>query len=539
MAAIDKLLYVLYENRMNVLELEPAHTPLLRKDADVWAVSKSTLSDKEIVRLLSQIVPKNQTFPPPPPQNDVAFQYELDGMVFQFKARRQQAGWWAAATVLGRTRDLADAAWEAAQVEREQRARPLPAISKLLRQITEAHASDLHLSSGQPPRMRLHGELKLIEQYCSPSAAELLELLQEITPERNRKELAERWDTDFAYEIPGAARYRVNLFRDQHGVGAVLRTIPHAIPAAQDIGLGPELCALAQLSRGLVLVTGPTGSGKSTTLASLVDLCNRTRNDHIVTIEDPIEFVHKSRRCLVHQREVGVHTHSFKAALRAALREDPDIVLVGEMRDLETISIALETAETGHLVFGTLHTTTAIGTIDRIIDQFPSAQQEQVRAMLSDTLKAVICQTLLPRLGAGRVAAREVMMVNQPIAHLIREGKTHQLLSTMQTGKAAHQKLMNESLIDLVTRGIVDAREAYLKTSERVDMVRRLQGANIDCSFIEQLGDDRPETLEAGGIAAAPRPAAAPRGDGAAVMGAGKTGGNGAARVPVELVAVS
>ena len=539
MAAIDKLLYVLYENRMNVLELEPAHTPVLRKDNQAWAVSMSTLSDKEIVRLLSQITPKNQPFPPPPPQNEINFQYELDGIVFQFKARRQPGGWWAAATVLGRTRDLADAAWDEAQTEREQRARTIPGIPKLLRQITEARASDLHLSSGQPPRMRLHGDLKVIEQYRSPTAEELVELLQEVTPERNRKELAERWDTDFAYEIPGMARYRVNLFRDQHGVGGVFRTIPHAIPAAQDIGLGPEICALAQLSKGLVLVTGPTGSGKSTTLASLVDLVNRTRSDHIVTIEDPIEFVHKSRRCLVHQREVGVHTNSFKTALRAALREDPDVVLVGEMRDLETISIALETAETGHLVFGTLHTTTAISTIDRIIDQFPAGQQEQVRAMLSDTLRAVICQVLLPRLGAGRVAAREVMMVNQPIAHLIREGKTHQLVSTMQTGKASGQRLLNESLIDLVTRGVVDGREAYLKAADRADMYRRLQAANVDCSFIELLGDDRPDAFEAGGIAAAPRPVSATaRRNGVSVIGAARPAPADPASAPLELVAV-
>jgi twitching motility protein PilT len=237
-----------------------------------------------------------------------------------------------------------------------------------------------------------------------------------------------------------------------------------------------------------------------------------TRNDHIVTIEDPIEFVHKSRRCLVHQREVGVHTRSFKSALRSALREDPDVVLVGEMRDLETISIALETAETGHLVFGTLHTTTAISTVDRIVDQFPSGQQEQIRMMLADSLKAVICQVLLPRLGAGRVAAREVLLVNQPVAHLIREGKSHQVASIMQTSRASGNRLLNDSLLDLVTRGVVEAREAYLKSADRTDMFRRLQGANVDCGFIEQLGDDTPDKLEAGGVAANPRPvAAAPR----------------------------
>jgi twitching motility protein PilT len=532
MAAIDKLLYVLYENRMNVLELEPAHTPLLRKDDQVWAVSKSTLSDKEIIRLVGQVVPKGQPFPPPPPQSELVFTYELDGMVFQFRARRHQVGWAASATVLGRSRDLADAAWEEAQVRREGRARAVPAVSTLLRQITEAHASDLHLSSGQPPRMRLHGDLKVIEQYRSPTPDELMELLQEVTPERNRKELAENWETDFAYAMPGTARFRVNLFRDQHGVGGVFRTIPHVIPGAQDIGLGPEICSLAQLSKGLVLVTGPTGSGKSTTLASMVDLVNRTRNDHIVTIEDPIEFVHKSRRCLVHQREVGVHTRSFKSALRSALREDPDVVLVGEMRDLETISIALETAETGHLVFGTLHTTTAISTVDRIVDQFPGDQQEQIRMMLADSLRAVICQVLLPRLGAGRVAAREVLLVNQPVAHLIREGKSHQIASIMQTSRASGNRLLNDSLTDLVVRGVVDAREAYIKSADRADMFRRLQTANVDCAFIEQLGDDRPDSFEAGGVPATPRPVAAPR------RVAGPRPADTGRAAPAELIAV-
>jgi twitching motility protein PilT len=270
----------------------------------------------------------------------------------------------------------------------------------------------------------------------------------------------------------------------------------------------------------------------------MIDLVNRTRNDHIVTIEDPIEFVHKSRRCLVHQREVGVHTRSFKAALRAALREDPDVVLVGEMRDLETISIALETAETGHLVFGTLHTTTAISTVDRIVDQFPSGQQEQIRMMLADTLKAVICQVLLPRLGAGRVAARETLFVTQPVAHLIREGKTHQLASIMQTGRAAGNRLMNDSLIDLVTRGVVDAREAYLKSVDRTDLYRRLLAAKIDCAFIELLGDDRPDTLEAGGIALTAGQVPARR-NGVAAAAAPRPGERIAVDARPQLVAVS
>src|SRR5690606_26140605 len=257
------------------------------------------------------------------------------------------------------------------------------------------------------------------------------------------------------------ARFRVNVFANRLGIAAVLRQIPNQIRTAEELGLPQALLDLCFLTKGLVLVTGPTGSGKSTTLAALIDYINRNRSDHILTIEDPIEFVHRNKKCLVNQREVGVHTESFKRALRAALREDPDIILVGELRDLETVAIAIETAETGHLVFGTLHTTTAPATVDRLIDQFPADQQEQIRVMLADTLKGVVAQTLCKKVGGGRIAALEILLVNHAISNLIREGKTFQIPSVMQTSKAKGMCTLNDSLLDLVKKGLVEPAEAY------------------------------------------------------------------------------
>jgi twitching motility protein PilT len=359
-------------------------------------------------------------------------------------------------------------------------ARPLPPIPQLLIELAAARGSDLHLSAQQPPRWRVDGDLVVVAGYAAPAPERLQELLWEITPARNREEFAGRSDTDFAYELPGTGRFRVNLFRDRLGPGAVMRQIPEKVPTADELGLSEAVRNLAYLSKGLVLVTGPTGSGKSTTLAAIVDLVNRTRHDHIITIEDPVEFVHPSRRCLVNQREVHVHTQSFKQALRAALREDPDVVLVGELRDLETISIAIETAETGHLVFGTLHTTTAISTVERLVDQFPGDRQEQVRMMLADSLKAVIAQTLLKKIGGGRVAAQEVLLATPAVSNLIREGKTCQLASAMQTGRAKGMVLLNDALLDLVKRGLVAPAEAYLKAVDKETLTKAFAGANIE-----------------------------------------------------------
>jgi twitching motility protein PilT len=320
-------------------------------------------------------------------------------------------------------------------------------------------------------------------------------------PERNRREFANRNDTDFAYHIDGVGRFRVNAFRDRHGAGAAVRPIPSRVVSAEDLGLSAEVKALAQLNKGLVLVTGPTGSGKSTTLSALVDLVNRTRKDHIITIEDPIEFVHESKGCLITQRQVGLHTSSFKDALRAALREDPDVVLVGELRDLETVSIAIETAETGHLVFGTLHTSTAASTVDRIIDQFPSDRQDQIRVMLSESLKGVISQALCRKIGGGRVAAMEVLLSTLALSNLIREGKTFQIPSVMQTSRRLGMVTMNDALLDLVEKGLVDPREVYLKATDKAGIAAALKAKGYDPGV--ETGDARRETGE---IAAAPSP---------------------------------
>jgi len=357
-------------------------------------------------------------------------------------------------------------------------------IDRLLRALVESSASDLHLRVGEPPILRLHGELKRMRDSQPLSNSRLEGLLWSIMPERNRAEYAECNDTDFAYEIPDLARFRANAFRDHHGSGGVFRVIPAKVATVEGLGITPEVQNLCFLTKGLVLVTGPTGSGKSTTLGGLVDLINRSRDDHVVTIEDPIEFVHVNKRCVITQRQVGMHTGSFKSALRAALREDPDIVLVGEMRDLETVSIALETAETGHLVFGTLHTTTAVGTIDRVIDQFPADRQAQIRVMLADTLKGVISQTLCRKIGGGRVAAREILLSVPAVSNLIREGKAFQLQSVMQTSRKLGMVLLGDVLIDLVDNGIVEPKEAYMKATDKAAFMNALKTRGHDISVM-------------------------------------------------------
>jgi twitching motility protein PilT len=348
------------------------------------------------------------------------------------------------------------------------------AVEKLLLRMKELGASDLHLSTAQMPMVRLHGEIQPIPGTTALAADELLKQLFEITPPKNRKEFEERNDTDFAHSIPGVSRFRANLFRDRKGPGAVFRAIPFSILTPEQLGLPKGVLDLCYLTKGLVVVTGPTGSGKSTTLAALIDYINRHRADHLITIEDPIEFVHDNKKCLVNQREVHTHTRSFKDALRAALREDPDIVLVGEMRDLETIAIAVETAETGHLVFGTLHTTTAPSTIDRIIDQFPADRQDQIRQMLAESLKGVIAQTLCKKVGGGRVAAYEILVGSSAVSNLIREKKTFQLFSLMQTGRNQGMVTMNDSLMELVRTGKVEPMEAYMKSVNKMEFKNAL-----------------------------------------------------------------
>ena len=355
--------------------------------------------------------------------------------------------------------------------------------------MVEKGASDLHVSSSQEVRLRVDGDLEVVPDWAPPQPEELQRLLFELIPESRQEELRTHNDLDFGYELPGKARFRVNYFADRRGISAAFRLIPTDIPGWDDVGLPEVIKKLCDLPKGLVLVTGPTGSRKSTTLAAMLDRINHRRRDHIITIEDPIEFVHPSRQCLVHQRQVGLHTESFARALRAALREDPDIVLVGEMRDLDTTSIALETAETGHLVFGTLHTTSAVATVDRLVDQFPPDQQEQIRMMLADGLKAVVSQNLLKRKGGGRVAAFEVLLVTPAIGNMIREGKTFQMTSAMQTGRKLGMRLLNDSLVRLVEDDRVEPQEAYFKAVEKDDLVKRFRSANIDTGFVEDVAE--------------------------------------------------
>ena len=340
-------------------------------------------------------------------------------------------------------------------------------IDAFFKLMHEQGASDLHLAAGQPPALRIRGDIERIK-YKVLDNDDLRGMLYEITPEEKIKVFEESGDVDFGYEIPGLARYRANFFMQKNGVGAVFREIPSSIMTAEQLGLPPVISKLASLPRGLVLVTGPTGSGKSTTLASILDVSNRTRKDHIITIEDPIEFVHQSQGCIVNHREVGIHTHSFAAALRGALREDPDIILVGEMRDLETISLAIEAASTGHLVFATLHTTSAVKTVDRIIEVFPADQQAQVRSTLSDGIRAIIAQVLFKRIDQkSRCVALEILIANSAVRNLIREAKTHQLPSMIQTGKKYGMQLLDDAIMDLYNRGWISADEAYMKANEK------------------------------------------------------------------------
>lgn len=340
-------------------------------------------------------------------------------------------------------------------------------IDAFFKLMNEQGASDLHLVSGQPPALRVTGEMERIK-YKVLENDDLKSMLYEIAPEDKVKVFEETGDVDFGYEIPGMARYRANFFMQKYGVAAVFRQIPEEIMTAEQLGL-PAVCTkLASLPRGLVLVTGPTGSGKSTTLAAIIDEANKTRKDHIITVEDPIEFVHKSQNCIINHREVGLHTKSFSAALKGALREDPDIIMVGEMRDLETISLAIEAASTGHLVFGTLHTSSAPKTVDRVIEVFPSSEQAQIRSTLSDGLRAVIAQVLFKRIDKkGRCAAMEILIANAAVRNLIREGKTHQINSMMQTGKKYGMLLLDDAIMELLNKGWIGADEAYMKANDK------------------------------------------------------------------------
>jgi len=478
---LDPMLRALAERGAEELRLADGQRPVFRFADGERPVSQTALNRAQIVTLLAELS-SPETAARLQGGEAVRFSYRLsDAEGFECEAGGANGTF--EARVVPKATDETPAAPRGVPTETPSRSAPArgdaPPIESYLRRMVEIGASDLHVSAGEAPMVRIDGEMKRLEDESPFSPDRTVRLLDEIVPDKNRKEFEETRDTDFAYEIADVSRFRVNVFADRNGTGAVFRTIPTKIPTHEDLGLPPVVLDLCKLQKGLVLVTGPTGSGKSTTLAAMVDYINGTRTDHIITIEDPIEFVHPNKQCLVNQREVGTHTDSFKKALRAALREDPDIVLVGEMRDLETIAIAIETAETGHLVFGTLHTTTAASTVDRIIDQFPADRQNQIRTMLAESLKGVISQNLLRKIGGGRVAAMEILVGIPAISNLIREGKTYQIASIMQTGKKYGMALLNDALIDLVRRKLVAPEEAHAKAVDKASLAAQLRSAGF------------------------------------------------------------
>jgi len=358
-------------------------------------------------------------------------------------------------------------------------------VDSLLERAVALGASDLHLTAGTPPVTRVRGDLVLLDDFPVLDAETSRSLLYRVLTTEQQKRLEIDRQLDFSYGVPGLARFRVNVYVQRDSLAAAFRIVPHELKTLDELGLPPGLKSFAQLPRGLVVVTGPTGSGKSTTLAALIDEINRTRSDHIITIEDPIEFTHRHKRCIVNQREIGSDATSFGSALRAALRQDPDVILLGEMRDLETISTALTAAETGHLVFGTLHTQSAPGTIDRIVDVFPAAQQDQVRTQIAGALQGVVTQSLVPTAdGPGRVPALEILMPDDAIRNLIRQAKVEQIYSYMQTGSRTGMQTMEQSLADLTVRQVITAADALTRSTRRAELTELLQRAGVNINRV-------------------------------------------------------
>jgi len=483
MAQLDALIGALVKYSAQSLELAPGRQPVLTIAGARKSISRQSLEAMHIAALLREVAPEDQR-PAIVSGTSATFAYSFDGTAVRVEVGPGPQAVIRPASVAPRPSAVPATPAPPVQAARRFEISATPTMVQLLQCLHEQRGSDLHLGSGAVPMMRIDGAMVRVDGLPELDAGSAERLLLEIATEEQRDKFREFGDADFAYEIPGVCRFRCNLFRDRKGPGGVFRIIPADILTADDLGLPKSIRDLCFLTKGLVLVTGPTGSGKSTTLAALVDTVNRWRSDHIVTIEDPIEFVHQNHACLVNQREVGVHTRSFKAALRAALREDPDVVLVGEMRDLETVAIALETAETGHLVFGTLHTCSAISTVDRLIDQFPGDQQAQVRVMLSESLKAVIAQVLCRKIGGGRVAALEILMVTHAVSNLIREGKTFQIPSLMQTGRGIGMVPMSDALLDLVVRKVVEPQEAYMKAIDKTSLLSSFKSKGIPVDFL-------------------------------------------------------
>jgi twitching motility protein PilT len=547
MAQLDRFLSAMVSHRASALRLDEGALAELEIAGASRPVTKAPLSGAQVIALLREIAPAASAEALAAAQ-PTSFGYVSDEGAFAIDITREGGRWRTNVTIdegrerdrlVDHARDLGGASASAASraatnAPAAAPARPTPASTAAIRLVSAAHgsiasdgdaighfegaeraramldallramvergASDLHLRCGEPPILRLHGEMaRLDEPALEPVWLDAM--LRSIMPERNRREYTDSNDTDYAYELDGIARFRANALKDRRGPAAVFRQIPATVVTVEQMGISQEVQKLCQLNKGLVLVTGPTGSGKSTTLCALIDLVNRSRSDHVITIEDPIEFVHPNKKCIITQRQVGVHTGSFKSALRAALREDPDIILVGELRDLETVSIAIETAETGHLVFGTLHTTTAAGTIDRIIDQFPADRQAQIRVMLAESLKGVISQTLCKKIGGGRVAAREVLLSITAVTNLIREGKTFQIPTVMQTSKRLGMVTLNDALLELVDGGLIEPVEGYGKAVDKTMFLGALKARGLDTGFadVEPAAKEPPKAAAAGG----------------------------------------
>ncbi len=523
MAQLDRLLSHVITKAGTRLEVKADRKPRLElKNGEAMDLLPTPLPSVMVDVLAGDVVPAELKAAW---QRDGAadFEYELSGMAFRIRLSRYMDSPHILAELKGPARPVISApapveaiplppppaqprqapdrpGTEAAETLRLAPSRPTPApprprkahsnplAERLLSALLEQQGSDLHCTSQEPPLIRIDGDMKELAGFGPLDSATLTEMMETLANPVAWQRFQEHHDADFAYAYEaGGCRLRVNYFQDRVGPGLVCRVIPNQIPDPDRLGIPEPVRRLATLSKGLVLVTGPTGIGKSTTLAAIIDLANQKRKDHILTIEDPIEFVHPRKGCLVNQREVGTHTDSFKSGLRAALREDPDVVLVGEMRDLETIAIALETAATGHLVFGTLHTSSAIGTVDRIVDQFPADRQQQIRVMLADSLKCVVSQVLLKKVGGGRLAALETLFITPAIANLIREGKNFQITSAMQTGRSYGQRLMNDTLVELVQARKVEPMEAYLKCPDKESFINACKRAGIP--FDLRLGE--------------------------------------------------
>ncbi len=516
MRQLDRLIEAMQSNRASALRLATNEHVRLVKGGSEHPITKKPLSAEHIASLMREVTPGGVE----PAEGSDSFEYKSQDATYQVAVSRVGARLSAEVTFLaggtsastpqgtsGGGTPAGNAVSLPVDDERSMDLEAQAALDQLLRIQSERSASDLHLRTSARPMLRLHGNIQHLEEFPVLEPGRVDAMLRAIMSPRSREEYAGSSDADFAYQIEGVGRFRVNAFRDRHGSGAVFRAIPSKVVTVEELRLSPEVQALCKLSKGLVLVTGPTGSGKSTTLAALVDLVNRSRHDHIITIEDPIEFVHESKGCLITQRQVGLHTGSFKNALRAALREDPDVVLVGELRDLETVGIAIETAETGHLVFGTLHTSTAASTIDRIIDQFPSDRQSQIRVMLSESLKGVISQTLCRKKGGGRVAAMEILLTTPALSNLIREAKTFQIPSVMQTSRKLGMVTLNDALVELVENGLVEPQEAYMKAIDKSSVAQMLKARGHDVSFVEGAAPNAADAGKPDPSRPAPRPA--------------------------------